>query len=474
MGQEIEDARFSPRDFREFSRRLQRETELLGHWLDDGVIRDEGELMGGFELEAWLVDAEAHPAPVIEPFLQRLNNPLVVPELARFNLEINSTPRQLQGGALSAMAEELETTWYQGDRVAGEFGARLAMVGILPNIRVEDFSLASMSPMKRYQALNDQVLRLREGRPIVLAIKGREQLQLEHSDVMLEAAATSFQIHIKVDPRRAVRFYNASKMLSAPMVALAANSPYLFGRDLWDETRIPLFEQAVAVHDTDLDKRVSFGIRYADKSMLEVFRANLDRFPVLLPTLMDEPEESLAHLRLHNGTIWRWTRPLVGFGADGSPHLRIEHRVVPAGPSVLDSVANAAVFFGAACALACQPEGLELRLPFERARTNFYAAARSGLQAEVSWLDGRRLEIRELISDILLPLARAGLERLGIDREEAEHWLGVVAARVGSGQNGAGWQRAYVERHGADMQGLTQAYLERQASGLPVHEWDLV
>lgn len=472
MGQEIEEASFSSADFREFARRLERETELLGRWLDEGVIRDT-ELMGGFELEAWLVDAAARPAPLIETFLERLDNPLVVPELARFNLEINSTPRRLQGDALSAMAEELHATWDQGGRVAADLGARLAMIGILPNIRIEDFSLASMSPMKRYRALNEQVLRLRKGRPILLAIKGREQLQLEHRDVMLESAATSFQIHLKVDPARAVRFYNASKMLSAPMVALAANSPYLLGVDLWDETRVPLFEQAVAVHDTDLDKRVSFGIRYAGKSILGVFRANLERYPVLLPTLMDEPEESLAHLRLHNGTIWRWTRPLVGFGADGSPHLRIEHRVVPSGPSVVDSLANAAMFFGAACAIACQPEGLEMRLPFERARTNFYVAARSGLESEVSWLDGRRLAMRDLIADVLLPLAREGLLRLGIDREEVEHWLGIIAGRVGNRQNGAGWQRAYVERHGSDMEDLTQAYLERQASGLPVHEWDL-
>jgi hypothetical protein len=234
-----------------------------------------------------------------------------------------------------------------------------------------------------------------------------------------------------------------------------------------------LFEQSVEVGASELDKRVSFGIRYAYKSIQECFEANLTRYPPLLPMLMDEPQEQLAHLRLHNGTIWRWTRPLVGFDADGSPHLRIEHRVVPSGPSVPDAIANAAMFYGAACALACQPEGLELRLPFERARSNFYAAARSGLRGEVVWLDGRRIGLQALISDILIPLAREGLVRLGIAAEESRYWLGIIAERVARGQNGAAWQRAYVERHGPDMEALTGAYLERQASGLPVHVWPL-
>jgi gamma-glutamyl:cysteine ligase YbdK (ATP-grasp superfamily) len=371
------------------------------------------------------------------------------------------------------MADELEATWGQCERVAADFDARLAMIGTLPSACWSDFNLDNMSPLQRYRALNEQVLRLRRGRPIRLSIKGVQPLQLTHSDVMLEAAATSFQIHLKVPPQRAVRFFNASKMLSAPMVALAANSPYLFGHDLWDETRIPLFEQSVEVGASELDKRVGFGIRYANRSIQECFEANLTRYPVLLPTLMDEAEDRLAHLRLHNGTIWRWTRPLVGFDSDGGPHLRIEHRVVPSGPSIPDAVANAAMFFGAAVALACQPEGLESRLPFERARSNFYAAARSGLRGEAVWLDGRRMGLRPLIGDILMPLAREGLARLGIAPEEGRYWLDIIAERVASGQNGAAWQRAYVERHGADMQALTLAYLERQASGLPVHVWPL-
>ncbi len=472
MGDEITHSHFEPADFEAFGECLRKETALLDRWFREGAFRDSPNV-GGFELEAWLVDAEARPASIIEPFLDVLNDPLVVPELATFNVELNSSPRPLRERALSEMATELTATWAHCNRAARDFDARLAMIGILPSLERSELTLANMSPRQRYRALNEQILRLRNGQPLRLDIKGRDRIEIEHRDVMLESAATSFQIHLKVNADQAVRFYNASKILSAPMVAVSANSPYLFGHDLWNETRIPLFEQSVAVGASDLTKRVSFGIRYAWDPIMECFEANLDRYPVVLPRVMDEPQEQLAHLRLHNGTIWRWNRPLIGFDADGSPHLRIEHRVVPSGPSVSDVIANAAFYYGAVCALAREPTPPEKRLTFERARTNFYRAARDGLGTDVMWMDGKEIGIRELVRGILLPQARDGLNRLGLNAEDIDHWLGIVEARVASGQTGAVWQRAVVDRRSLDMQDLTQLYLERQASGRPVHEWEL-
>jgi gamma-glutamyl:cysteine ligase YbdK (ATP-grasp superfamily) len=331
-----------------------------------------------------------------------------------------------------------------------------------------------MTPRKRYQAINEQILNLRQGLPLCLEIEGRDSLTLVREDVMAESAATSFQIHLKVPPEEAAGIYNLSKILSAPMVAVSANSPFLFGCDLWQETRIPLFEQAVSVGGGSiLTERVSFGVRYAKETILDCFRANLIRYPVILPHLMDEPRESLAHLRLHNGTIWRWNRPLIGFDDDGSPHLRIEHRVVPSGPTVTDSIANAALYFGAIQALVHEVESCESAIPFLIARANFYAAARDGLTAQVQWLDGGSAQLTEVIEHDLLPRAHLGLLELGIDRDEADQWLGVIAGRVRTGQTGAVWQRAFVERYGSDMSALTAAYLERQQSGAPVHEWKL-
>lgn len=470
MGQEIADSRFTQEDFDEFQERLRAETRLLETWFADGAFSENGG-MGGFEMEAWLLNQQTQPAAINQTFLKRLENPLVMCELATFNVELNSTPVHLQGDALSRLAQELESTWVDCNRVAEELGAHLLMVGILPTLTRDRLNLDYMSPLQRYQALNDQVLKLRGGRPIELNIRGREQLQLLHEDVMLESAATSFQIHLKVGPREAGRFFNVSKLLSAPMVAACANSPYLFGRDLWEETRIPLFEQSVAVGGSDLTKRVSFGVRYVQESILECFQANLARYPVLLPHLMDEPPERMAHLRLHNGTIWRWNRPLIGFDDNGTPHFRIEHRVVPAGPSVQDSIANAALYYGMVKALVDDPDTVERRLLFERVRGNFYAAARDGLAADIQWLDRDRVNLRELLLERLLPLAHRGLSAMGVDRDEADHWLGLIRARLLSGQTGAAWQRRWVQSHGRDMTAMTRCYLDHQAKGKPIHEW---
>jgi hypothetical protein len=470
MGQEIQASRFNKADFATFQERLQAETELLAHWFETGAF-DTAPAAGGFELEACLVGRDLEPACIIEPFLEGLQDPLVVPELATFNIELNGTPQPLRGDALSRMAAELASTWAHCSAVADGLGARLAMVGILPTLRPEHLDIAHMAPRRRYRALNERILALRRGRPILLDIKGKDHLVMEHRDVMLESAATSFQIHLKVHPDKAARVYNASKILAAPMVGISANSPFLFGCDLWDETRIPLFEQAVSVGGSVFSERVSFGLRYAEQSVAECFQANLARFPVLLPQVMDEPPERLAHLRLHNGTIWRWNRPLIGTEGGGPPHLRIEHRVVPAGPTVTDAIANAALYFGAVHALAADPEPPEHRLPFLAARSNFYAAAQTGLRTSVQWMDGRRARLADVLSTDLLPQARRGLLDLGIDANEVERWLGPIEGRLRTGQTGAVWQRAFVQRHGGDMAALTAAYLERQQAGRPIHEW---
>jgi hypothetical protein len=294
---------------------------------------------------------------------------------------------------------------------------------------------------------------------------------------MLEAATTSFQIHLQVAREKAVRYYNAMQILSAPMVAISANSPLLFGKRLWQETRIPLFEQAVAIGGIAGAalgplRRVSFGSGYARHSLMEVFRENAEHFPLLLPVELDEASETLSHLRLHNGTIWRWNRPLIGFDADGTPHMRIEHRVIPSGPTVLDTIANCAFFYGLAYALAEQPEPPEQQLEFPRVRDNFYAAARYGLNASVTWLDGRHGRVGELLQH-LLPLAQRGLEALGCDAGDRDTYLSVIEQRLLTGQTGAAWQLGYLDRHGGDLAALVGAYQEWQNSGRPVHQWQL-
>ena len=472
MGQDIASAEFNESDFAEFRERLRVETALLGEWMASGALAFD-EPTGGFELEAWLVGPDMAPSGRVEDLLARLADPLVVPELATFNAEINGTPAPLRGDALSRLAAELTATLDRCQAAAAELAARLALIGILPTVTPAHLTTDHMTPRARYRALNDRILALRHERPLRLDIQGRDHLEMQWQDVMLESAATSFQVHLKVAPADAARAYNLSKVLSGPMVAVGCNSPYLFGRDLWAETRIPLFEQAVSVGGGILDERVSFGFRYAERSLLETFEANLARYPVLMPHLMDTPPEQLAHLRLHNGTIWRWNRPLIGFEPDGRAHLRIEHRVLPSGPSVPDCIANAALYFGAVAELLASEVVAEARVPFLDARNGFYACAREGLGAEIRWLDGGSHRVSAILALDLIPRARRGLATLGIDRAEIEHWLGILERRLRAKRTGARWQRAWVERHGADMPGLVAAYLDRQRSGRPVHEWDV-
>ncbi|HZP88446.1 MAG TPA: hypothetical protein VFB54_16660 [Burkholderiales bacterium] len=471
MGQEIDRIQFTRADFEAFDARLRAETDLLERAWRDGRFGDPS-FTAGCELEAWLIDHNHFPLPRNEAYLARLNDPLVVPELSTFNVELNCTPVALRERAFRKMEEELAATWCRCVDVAHGMDGQLVMIGTLPTIRQRDLTLAHISRLNRYFALNDQVVHARGGRPINIDIRGREHLRLTHDDVMLEAGTTSFQVHLQCPPEDVTRYYNASIILSAPLVALAANSPYLFGHDLWDETRVPLFEQAVDVGE-GAQARVTFGQGYLNTSPIEAFVHNLEAYPVLLPIVSDGQPHAFRHLRLHNGTVWRWNRLLIGFNDEDVPHLRIEQRVMPAGPSIIDMMTNAALYIGASRVLATLREAPEVDLPFAVARDNFYRAAREGLDARVVWLDGREIEVQTLWLDELLPMANEGLQLLEIDDADRERYLDIAAARLRNRQNGAAWQRGWCAKHGRDWLRLSVAYLEQQRIGSPVHEWPI-
>ena len=471
MGDEIARRHFNAEDYTRFRRRLIAETDQVRALFQHGGFSQRGDI-AGFELEAWLVDASGNPAARNEAFLAALDNPLVVPELATFNVELNGSPCAMTGRVFTRLHDELSTTWQACRRGAESLGLRLASIGILPTIAPELLNSGYMSHRVRFQALNDRVLALRDGAPFEVDVAGADHLRMSHDDVMLEAAATSFQIHLQCRPGSATRAYNAAIAASAPMVALSANSPFLFGKSLWAETRIPLFEQAVSVGPRN-PPRVGFGEGYANETVFEVFQENCDLHHILLPWVQDEPPSKFCHVRFQNGTVWRWNRPLLGFDFDGTPHLRIEHRVVPAGPTIDDSVANAAAFMGLARALIDAETPIEAELDFAAARANFYAAAQYGLDASLLWRDGQRRPARELLLETLLPAATAALGRLGIPAAEIDRHVGLVTKRVERNANGAAWQRRWVAKNGANFNALTLAYLDAQESGQPVHEWTL-
>lgn len=468
MGEEICLSGFGREDFARFAERLAAETAILRTMFAEERFSRSGHMIG-FEIECWIVDHNYFPASINQQLLEKLATPLVVPELSRFNVELNCEPLRLEGDVLARAEKALSGLWRQCNDVAHSLDANMVMIGILPTIGDADLTLANMSPLNRFYALNREVLHRRRGRALRVDIEGRERLVSEHRDVMLEAATTSFQIHLKAPANLAHLYYNASIAISGPVLAASGNAPFLFGKSLWDETRIPLFEQAVVVPSASGAARVSMGRSYLTTSCLEAFEQNERDHPILLPMSYDDPPAALRHLRLHNGTIWRWNRPLIGFDPDGAPHLRIEHRPLPAGPTICDMIANTALFIGLARHVACSTRNGAGAVAFSDAVRNFYAAARHGLDAAMVWPDVGTTPVDRLLLDELLPRARAGLEDLGVDGSD---YLDVVEARVRSHQTGARWQRKAFEARGRDLHKLMAAYCERQRSGAPVHQWD--
>ena len=473
MGQAIRGREFSEEDFARFRSRLAQETQSLRETFAAGRCSNAGPFIG-LELEVWLIDHNFFPAPHNQSFLERLADPCVVAELSQFNIEINAPVERIEGRSLQRMHAHLSETMRRCATNAHEDVDTVVAGGTLPTMRQQDLPLEAMTPSHRFYALNREAMRLRGGMPLNIDIDcappGTSHFLACFKDVMLEAAATSFQLHLQVPSAIVSRTYNASIMLSAPLVAIAANSPFLFGQALWRETRIPIFEQSL--QQSHGPERVTLGTAYVGEDITELFEENLRDYAVMLPVQAGDPVRCYSCLRLQNGTIWRWIRPIVGFDPDGTPHVRIEQRVLPAGPSVLDMMANAALYFGAVHMLASKLDEAESELPFALARENFYEAARRGLDAEIHWPNepGKR-PIPDILKE-LVALAAEGLATQGMDDDLIDYYLGVISSRLTSRRNGAEWQLAHFDRHG-DLHKLTAAYVENQRTGRPVHEWPL-
>ncbi len=478
MGQEIRVCQFSAEDHHQFKSRLRDETKILKHWFDHQEFDPSLEPCVGLEVEAWLVDHNRLPFPGNDQFLTQANHPLLVHELSQFNFEINVDPVRLGPGSFHNVHQQLRQIWQLCQKSSQEIQMAPLLIGILPTLRDEMLSLDYMTKSNRYRALNEQLFALRNGIPLRIDIKGRDHLNLIKHDLMLEAAATSVQVHLQVPPHQAQRHYNASLIASAPLVALTANSPFLYGHELWDETRIPVFEQAVHVASfrnlsgEDVG-RVTFGNGYARHSLLELFLENLDGYPVILPLLFEGPQSALSHLKLQNGTIWRWNRPIVGQSADLRPHLRIEHRVMASGPTLVDIIANMVFCVGLAYHLAESEIPPEEVIPFSVCRDNFYTCAKHGLSAKIQWMD-QSFDVQDLLLNHLIPKAKEVLIAKGVDRDEVEFYLiEILHQRALNGQNGANWQKYFIDCHGKDFQGLTERYMELQMQGDPVHTWKI-
>ena len=476
---------------RTFARSLLDDVRALERLLAEDRAFETDVRRIGAEQELVLVDAQGLPARISLSVLERLGDHPFTTELGLFNLEANLPPLTLGGDCLARLERELTRFVELADAAAAEDGASALLCGILPTLSREHLGLDSMTPIPRYHSLNRTMCELRGGRFRTL-IKGLDELQTTHDNVMLEACNTSFQVHFQVAPSEFARRYNLAQVVTAPVLAAAVNSPVLLQQRLWHETRIALLQQSLDVRtETQTERRgrqrVSFGDDWVEESVLEIFKQDISRYRILIAM---EAEESalevldrgevpaLRALCLHNGTVYRWNRPCYGV-QDGRAHLRIENRVLPAGPTVLDQVAGAAFYFGLLCGLDEEYGDVRRAFAFDDVRTNFVAAARYGLDARMHWRGGRACDVDTLILEHLLPLARGGLAQVGVDASDSDRYLGVLEDRVRSGRTGARWALDSLagmgsrgrpeERHRA----LSTAMLRLQRTGRPAHEWEL-
>jgi hypothetical protein len=449
---------------------------------------DDGPPRLGAEQEMLLVDRHLRPAPVAALVLERLADRRFTAELARFNLEANATPRPLAGASFTALREELDALTRLARVAAAASEAEVLLAGFLPSYDACDAGLHHMTASERFRELDRLSLECRGGR-LPVTIRGADALELVHDSIMLEGGSTSFQVHLQVPPDAFAITYNAALLAAAPVLAACANSSVAFGRRLWHETRVPLLEASADLRDPAQLRRpgrsrTSFGDGWVERSALELFHRDLARFPPVLSPEEPDPAQALAAgevpslraLTTFNGTVWRWLRPCYGVTA-GRPHLRIENRFLAAGPTVLDEVANAALWIGLLRALPLAYGDPRERLAFGEAEANFHAAARSGLGATLRWVGGSRVPARELLLGTLLPLAREGLLGSGVDRSDVDFTLAVVRERIETGRTGAAWALAAFEavpraRTGAERAWrVTDALRTRCWSGQPVHAW---
>jgi gamma-glutamyl:cysteine ligase YbdK (ATP-grasp superfamily) len=489
MGKDVERTEFTRADRQRFRQKVRQCLDVFAQMLAESRF-DTDSPMSGLEVELNIVDQAGDPAMRNADVLDAIADPAFQTELGRFNIEINLPPRELGPDGLTGFEDSVRASLNAAEGQANSVDTHIVMIGILPTLRHEHMNADTLSANHRYKLLEEQIFAAR-GEDLEINISGAERLVTQADTIAPESACTSVQYHLQVAPESFAQFWNASQVIAGVQVALGANSPYLYGKQLWAESRIVLFEQATDTRPDELKAqgvrpRVWFGDRWIT-SIFDLFEENVRYYSALLPLCDDEdPAEVLARgktpqlgeLRLHNGTIYRWNRPIYDV-VSGSPHLRVENRVLPAGPTVVDVMANAALYFGLVRALADQDRPLWSQMSFSAAEENFHTAAKDGIGARVYWPGIGEVPVTELVLRRLLPLAHDGLDAWGVDPKDRDRMLGVIEQRCISGRNGATWQvdtvhsleqTTSVNREQA-LREMTRRYAAHMHTNEPVHNW---
>jgi hypothetical protein len=493
MGRDIDTTTFSREDRTRYREKVKANLAALRELVDTGRF-ETGRRLIGVEMEVYIIDPDGQAVPINDELLRRIASSDFQTELAQFNIEFDLRPRRLVSDVFDQLEDELGQALGRAQAKAETLGVEVLVVGILPTLTDFDVTEQNLSTNPRYKALNDTILNAR-GEDILIRIEGDETLETTANSIVFEAACTSMQLHLQVDPDDFARYWNAAQVLSGPLVAMAANSPLFLGKQLHHETRIALFEQSIDTRTEELATqgvrpRVWFGEKWLREGIFELFDENVRYYPALLPICEEEDPQAvlragdiphLPELSLHNGTIYRWNRPVYDV-ARGRPHLRIENRVLPAGPTVVDSVANTAFYYGLLAGLAEADAPVWDAMSFEAATDNFFCSARYGIEAKLYWPKvGAAVPVTELVLRHLLPLAQEGLRRWDVDATAIERYLGIIEQRALAGRNGATWQIATYHRlldeEDLDRPDATRELVRRYQAlsrkGDPVHTWEV-
>ncbi len=490
MGVETVKLAKSSEQVQESLKYLLKDIRALEKMLNEGLFETETIRIGA-EQEMCLVDKFAKPAPISTELLKALNDEMFTTELARFNLETNLEPLEFRGKCLSEMELNILKQLDKARASIKKFNGEIVLTGVLPTIRKSDLEISNITPLPRYHALCDAISSLR-GKEYDLRIQGMDELLMRFDTPLLEACNTGFQVHLQVKPEEFVCRYNFAQAIAGPVLASAVNSPILFGKRLWAETRIALFHQSVDTrqvsdHLRDSSPRVTFGNQWLRDSILEIYKEDIARYRVMLSSNITEDVDQILEdggipklmaLQVHNGTVYRWNRPCYGV-SNGKPHLRIENRVFPSGPTVMDEIANASFWLGLMNGLDDHYSDITTILDFDDARMNFIAASKLGLDTKFKWVHDKRYSAIDLINEELLPVARHGLEKAGVDKGDITSYLDIIRDRTKEAQTGSYWMvKSYnsltkdVTREQA-LTAITNAMIKNQRKGEPVHKWGL-
>jgi hypothetical protein len=494
VGEEVKRTTYDSAHRQEYRRKVRLSLDVLETMLEQSRF-DSDRPLTGMEIECNLVDDDYQPAMSNRLVLDAIADPAYQTELGAYNIEFNVPPRPLPGHTGLDLEAEVRASLNEAETKASAGGAHIVMIGILPTLMPEHLNDGWMSKSARYAALNESIFNAR-GEDIPINITGPEPLNWQAASIAPESACTSMQLHLQVPPAEFAANWNAAQVLAGAQLALGANSPYFFGHQLWSETRIEVFAQSTDTRPEELKTqgvrpRVWFGERWIT-SVLDLFKENIRYFPSLLPELSDEDPVAeltagripqLSELRLHNGTVYRWNRPVydvVETEGVARPHLRLENRVLPAGPTVIDMLANSAFYYGVLRSLSEAEDPLWTRMSFAAAQANFVDAARVGMAARLYWPGLGKVPAQELVLDTLLPMAHEGLRKWGVDVEVRDRFLGVIEGRAKTGRNGARWQVSTVRAlqdggltRPAALAEMLRRYCEHMHANQPVHTWGL-